>query len=203
MKLYIKYMVNMQCRQIVSEELKKLGLHFVIADLGAVDVMENITDEQHENLRIALLKSGLELIERRKVVLIEKIKDLITMLVRDLDKLSETNFADYLSEKLNYEYNYLAELFSEGRGITIENFIIYQKTERVKELIAYNELSITEIARKLKYGTVKQLSGSFKNSTGLSLSHFKKINSKKQLLVKDIRDYGQMTVKEYSVIKPA
>jgi len=196
-------MVNMQCRQIVSEELKKLGLHFVIADMGAIDIMENITDEQHENLRIALLKSGLELIERRKVVLIEKIKDLIIMLVRDLDKLSETNFADYLSEKLNYDYTYLAELFSEGRGITIENFIIFQKSERVKELLTYNELSIKEIARKMQYGTVKQLSGSFKNSTGLSLSHFKKINSKKQLLVKDIRDYGQMTAQEYSLINPS
>ncbi len=203
MKLYIKYMVNMHCRHIVSTELKKLGLHFVIAHMGAVDVMENITDEQHEDLRIALFKSGLELIERRKVVLIEKIEDLIIMLVRDMDKLSETNFADYLSEKLSYDYTYLAEIFSEGRGITIENFIIFQKSERVKELLTYNELSIKEIARKMQYGTVKQLSGSFKNSTGLSLSHFKKINSKKQLLVEDIRDYGQMTVQEYSLIKPA
>ncbi len=123
MKLYIKYMLNMHCRKAVKEELNKFGLHFVIADVSAVDIMENISAEQHEQIRIALIKSGLELIENRKAVLIEKTENAISEMIRYMDELSHTDHSDYLSKKLNCDYAYLSGLFSEGRGTTIENFI--------------------------------------------------------------------------------
>jgi len=187
MKLYIKYMLNMHCRKAVKEELNKFGLHFVIADVSAVDIMENISAEQHEQIRIALIKSGLELIENRKAVLIEKTENAISEMIRYMDELSHTDHSDYLSKKLNCDYAYLSGLFSEGRGTTIENFIRHKKTERVKELIIYDDLSFKEIAGKMQYKTVADLSNQFKKITGLTLSHIKKISSKKRILAEDSR----------------
>jgi YesN/AraC family two-component response regulator len=178
----------MHCKKVVKEELKKLGLHFVIVDMGVVDVMENISAEQHEQIKIALFKSGLELMDNKKAMLIEEIKNVIIEMVRYMDELSQTNFSDYLSEKLNYDYTYLAGLFSEGRGTTIENFINYQKIERVKELIIYDEFSLKEIARKMHYDSVSHLSSQFKKITGLTLSYFNKLNSKRRILVEDVQD---------------
>jgi AraC-like DNA-binding protein len=179
-------MMNMRCKMAVKEELKKLGLHFIFVDMGVVEIMENITKRQHEQIRIALLKSGLELMDDKKAVLIGKIKNVIIEVVYFTDKLPKTNFPDYLSGKLNYNYTYLASLFSEGQGTTIEKFIIFHKIERVKELIIYNKLNLTEIANKMNYSSVAHLSNQFKKITGLAPSHFKKLKDKRQILIKEI-----------------
>jgi len=186
LKLYIKYMVSMRCKMVVKEELRKLGLHFIIVDMGVVDIMENITAEQREEIRIALLKSGLELMDDKKAMLIEKIKNVIIEMVHYSDELPKINFSVYLGEKLNYDYTYLSNLFSEVQGITIEKFIISHKIERVKELIIYDELSLTEIAWNMHYSSVAHLSNQFKKITGLSPSHFKKLKDKRRSPIEEI-----------------
>ncbi len=171
---------------VVKEELKKLGLHFIIVDLGVLDIMENITDEQRELIRIALNKSGLELMDDKKALLIEKIRNVIIEMVHSTNELPRKNFSDYLSERLNHSYPYIAGWFKEMQGTTIEKFINSNKIERVKELIVYDELDLTEIAWKLYYSSVAHLSNQFKKVTGLTPSHFKKLNKKKQELVEDV-----------------
>jgi AraC-like DNA-binding protein len=180
MKLYIKYMVSIRCKMVVKAELKELGLHYVNVELGVVEVMENITPQQREQLKNSLQKSGLELMDDKKAILIEKIQNIIIEMVHYTDELPKTNFSDYLSEKLAYDYTYMANLFSETRGITIEHFIILHKIERVKELIIYDELNLSEIARKLHYSSVAHLSYQFKKVTGLTPSYFKSLKHKKR-----------------------
>ena len=177
---------------VVKEELKKLGLHFIIVDLGVVDIMENITDEQREQIRIALHKSGLELMDDKKAMLIEKIKNVIIEKIYSAEALPRINFSDYLSERLNHSYPYMAGLFTEMQGTTIEKFIISHKIERVKELIVYDELDLTEIAWKLYYSSVAHLSNQFKKVTGLTPSHFKKLNNKKRELIEEVHDNCRM-----------
>ncbi|MDF1546215.1 MAG: AraC family transcriptional regulator [Bacteroidales bacterium] len=186
MRVYIKYMVSQRCKMRVMDELKKLGLHFVIVDLGVVDVMENITKEQLRQIKATLLKSGLELMEDKKAILVEKIKNTIIKMVHYSDKLPKTNFSDYLSEKLEYDYTYLANLFTEVQGITIEKFIISHKIERVKELIVYDELNLTEIAWNMHYSSVAHLSNQFKKITGLTPSQFKSLKKKKLVEIENI-----------------
>lgn len=173
-------MVSIRCKMMVKEELKKLGLHYVNVDLGEVEVLENITHQQREKLKIALLKSGLELMDDKNAMLIEKIKNTIIHMVHYTDELPKINFSDFLSEKLNYDYTYLSNLFSETEGTTIEQFMILHKIERVKELIIYNELNLTEIAHKLHYSSVGHLSNQFKKVTGLTPSFFKSLKHKKR-----------------------
>lgn len=185
LKLYIKYMVSMRCKMAVKEELKKLGLHFIFADMGVVDIMENITNAQREEIRITMLKSGLELMEDKKAVLIEKIKNSIFEMIFNKDGLPRINFPDYLSRKLNFDYTYLASLFSEVQGTTIEKFMISQKIELVKELIIYDELDLTEISWKMGYSSVAHLSNQFKKTTGLTPSHFKKLNTRRHSLIQE------------------
>ena len=180
MNLYIKYMVSMRCKMLVKEELKNLGLHFVHVDLGTVEIMENITSEQHDLLKAALLKSGLEVMDDKRAILIEQIQNTIIEMVHYSDELPRTNFSDYLSEKLNHDYTYMANIFSETKGITIEHFIIHHKIERVKELIIYDELNLSEIAWKLHYSSVAHLSNQFKKMTGLTPSHFKNLKHKRR-----------------------
>jgi len=170
----------------VRDALKKLGLHFIIIDLGEVDVMENITAEQREQLKIALHESGLELMDDKKAVLIEKIKSAIIEMIRYPHEKIKTNFSDYLSEKLDYNYTYLANLFSEVQGTSIEQFIIAHKIELIKELIIYDELNISEIAWKLNYSSVAHLSNQFKKVTGLSPSHFKQLKDKRRTPIEEI-----------------
>lgn len=176
----------MRCKMLVKEELKKLGLHFILVDMGVVDIMENITSDQREQLRMALQKSGLELMDDKKAVLIEKIKNVIIDMIHYTDELLKVNFSDYLSEKLDYDYTYLANLFSEVQGTTIEKFIISHKIERVKELIIYDELNLTEIAWKMHYSSVAHLSTQFKKLTGLTPSHFKKLKYKRRKPIEEI-----------------
>jgi len=170
----------------VKEELKKLGLHFIVVDLGEVEIMETITADQRESLKASLIDSGLELMDDKRAVLIEKIKNTIIQMVHHSDEMIKTNFSDYLSEKLNHDYTYLANLFSEVQGMTIEHFIINHKIERIKELIIYDELNITEIAWKMNYSSVAHLSNQFKKVTGLSPSHFKQLKDKRRSQIEDI-----------------
>lgn len=180
MKLYIKYMVSLRCKMVVKEELNNLGLHFMNISLGEVEIMENLTQKQHDDLKEALHKSGLELMDDKKSMLIEKIKNVIVEMVHYTDEIPKVNFSDYLREKLHYDYTYLANLFSETEGITIEHYIMNHKIERVKELIIYDELNLTEIAEKLHYSSISHLSNQFKKVTGLTPSFFKSLKDKKR-----------------------
>jgi len=171
---------------VVKEELKKLGLHFIVVDLGEVEIMENISAEQREQMRNALRTSGFELMDDKRAILIEKIKTAIIEMVHHSDETIKINFSDYLSEKLNHNYTYLANLFSEVQGTTIEHFIIAHKIERIKELIIYDELNITEIAWKMNYSSVAHLSTQFKKVTGLSPSHFKQLKDKRRSSIEDV-----------------
>jgi len=179
-------MVSNRCKMVVKEELKKLGLHFIVVDLGEVDIMENISAEQREQLKAELLNSGLELMDDKRAVLIERIKNTVVEMVHHSDEMIKTNFSDFLSEKLNHNYTYLANLFSEVQGTTIEQFIISHKIERIKELMIYGELNITEIAWKMNYSSVAHLSNQFKKMTGLSPSHFKQLKDKRRSPIEEI-----------------
>ncbi len=173
-------MVSLRCKMMVKEELKKLGLHYSCIDLGTVDMMEKITMEQRSQLKKNLLRSGLELLDDKKNILIEKIKDVIIEMIHYSDELPEVNYSDYISEKLKNDYTYLSNTFSEVKGITIQHFIIIHKIEKVKELLLYDELNLTEISYKLGYSSVGHLSNQFKKITGLSPSFFKKLKKKRQ-----------------------
>jgi AraC-like DNA-binding protein len=180
MKLFIKHMVSNRCKMVVKEELNKLGFFFIIVDLGEVNLMEDISVEQKELFRSALLGSGLELMEDKKSVLIEEIKSVIIDMVHHKEEVIKIKFSEYLSEKLNHDYTYLSNLFSEVQGTTIEQFIIAHKVERIKEMLFYDELNISEIAWKLNYSSVAHLSNQFKKVTGLSPSHFKRLKEKRR-----------------------
>jgi len=179
-------MVSTRCKMAVKEALKKLGLHFIVVDLGEVEVMESISSDQRESLTIALRESGLELMDDKRSVLIEKIKNAIIEMVHYSTEQNKLNFSDFLSEKLHHDYTYMANLFSEIQGTTIEQFIISHKIERIKELIIYDELNITEIAWKMNYSSVAHLSNQFKKVTGLSPSHFKQLKIKRRNPIEEI-----------------
>ncbi|QMW06065.1 helix-turn-helix domain-containing protein [Spirosoma foliorum] len=181
MKLYIKYMVSLRCKMIVQETLDRLGIHHGVVDLGVVEVRDDISAEQHNQLKINLLNFGLELMDDRKAILIEKIKNVIIDMVHYTDELPKTNNSTYIQAKLDYDYTYLTNLFSEVAGITIEQYIIAQKIERVKELLLYDELNLTQIAYKLHYSSVAHLSNQFKKVTGLTPSFFKRLKHKKRI----------------------
>ena len=186
MKLYIKYMVSLRCKMVVKSALDKLGLHYGVVDLGEVEIQENLTDDQRNRLKYSLLKSGLELMDDKKAILVERIKNVIIEMVHYEDELPKTNFSDYLSEKLDYNYTYLASLFSETKGITIEQFMILHKIEKVKELLLYDELTLSEIAWKLHYSSVAHLSHQFKKVTGLTPSYFKSLKDKKRSTLEEV-----------------
>jgi len=171
---------------VVKEAFKELGLHYVTVNLGEVNVLEEITPKQRENLKVILLRSKLELIDDKKAILIESIKNVIIEMVHYADDLPKTNFSDYLSKKLGYNYTYLANIFSETQGTTIEHFIIMHKIERVKELIIYDELNLSEIAYKLHYSSVSHLSHQFKKITGLTPTYFKTLKNKKLNLLENL-----------------
>src|SRR5688572_15397725 len=186
MKLYIKYMVSARCKMAVKEELKKLKLHFVVVDLGEVEIMETLSGEERAELKEGLLASGLELMDDKKAILIERIINVIVDMVHYADERPKTNFSDYLAEKLDYDYTYLANLFSEVKGITIEHYIINHKIERVKELLLYDELNLTQISYKLNYSSVAHLSSQFKKVTGLTPTFFKQLKHKRRNALEDI-----------------
>jgi AraC-like DNA-binding protein len=187
LKIYIKYMVSIRCKMLVKAELEKLGIHYKTVELGEVDMEDNISPEQWNTLNTNLKKSGIELMEDKKSILIEKIKNVIIELVHYSEEPLTIKFSEYLSQKLNHDYTYLANLFSETLGITIEHFLILHKIERVKELLIYDELNITEIAWKMHYSSVAHLSNQFKKMTGLTPSFFKKIKDKKRGTLENLK----------------
>jgi AraC-like DNA-binding protein len=164
----------------VKSELEKLGLHHTMVDLGEVEIMEDISKTKLHKLDLALRKSGLELIDDNKNILVEKIKTIIIELIHYNDEQIKINLSNYLSEKLNHNYTYLSNLFSDVKGSTIEKFYLSQKIEKVKELLVYDELNLTEIAYKLHYSSVAHLSNQFKKMTGLTPSHFKRLKYKRR-----------------------
>ncbi len=186
LKLYIKNMVCIRCKMVVKDELVKLGLHYSSIELGEIEVIETITNEQREILKIVLLQSGLELMDDKKSVLIQKIKNAIIELVHYSEEPLVINLSGFLSDKLHYNYTYLANLFSEVQGITIEKFFIAHKIERVKELLVYNELRLTEIAYLMHYSSVAHLSNQFKKVTGLTPSHFKQLKDKRRSMLDNL-----------------
>ena len=171
---------------LVRAELERLNLHPLIVELGEVTLKEEISDEEHQSLKTALTKSGLVLMDDKRSILFEKIKNVIIEMIHYADELPETNFSDYLSKKLNYNYIYLSNLFSEIKGITIEHYIIAHKIERAKELLIYDELTLTEIAYKLHYSSVAHLSNQFKRVTGLTPSFFKNMKQKRLIAHEDV-----------------
>jgi AraC-like DNA-binding protein len=173
---------------VVKEVLKELQLHFVFVDLREIEIMENPTGEQLDQLKKALLSSGLELMDDKKSILIEKIKNVIIEMVHDSNDLIKINHSDYISEKLKMDYTYLSNIFSEIKGITIQQYIITHKIEKVKELIMYGELNLTEIAYQLNYSSVAHLSNQFKKITGLTPSHFKQLKDKRRIPIEEIGD---------------
>lgn len=175
----------------VKEELKKLGLHFIVVDLGEVEIMETLSLEQREELKAGLLNSGLELMDDKRAVLIEKIQNVIREMIHYSDEVPKMNYSDFISEKLDYDYTYLSNLFSEIKGITIQQFIIVHKIERAKELLLYDELNLTEISYKLNYSSVAHLSNQFKKVTGLSPTHFKLLKDKRRSPLEEIGNSKQ------------
>lgn len=164
-----------------------MHLHYTVVELGEVEITEpQLSPEKQQELKTALLKFGLELMEDKKSMLIEKIKTTIIQMIHYSDEPPLLNFSAYLREKLNYDYNYLSNLFSEVKGTTIEHFIIAHKIERAKELLIYNELSLTEIAEKLHYSNVAHLSNQFKKVTGLTPTFFKKMKHKRLIALENL-----------------
>ena len=187
MKIHIKYMVSLRCKMAVKEELDKLKLKHTSIELGEVNLKKDITGDNREFLRKGLLKKGLELIDDKKSLLIEKTKTIIIELIHYSEENPKINYSDYISEKLDYNYNHLSSLFSEVTGTTIVNYIIINKIERVKELLLYDELTLTEISLLMEYSSVAHLSHQFKKITGLTPTYFKKIKQyKKRIMLEEL-----------------
>lgn len=172
-------MVSQRCKTAVKEVLKDMGLHFVFVDLGAVETMEELSTEQFKQLKSILLELGLELMEDKKAELVQRVKQLILDMIYHNEEEMKMSFTTYLSEQTGHDYPYLSNLFLESQGVTIQQFMIIHKVERIKELIIYGELSITEITWKMNYSSVAHLSNQFKKITGLTPTHFRQLKEKR------------------------
>lgn len=171
---------------LVKSTLDNLGIGYTNIELGEVDIATDLTEAQQQQLKAILLESGLVLMENQKAILVEKIKAVVIEMVHYADEFPTVKHSVYISEKLNYNYTYLANLFSEVKGITLEQFIIIHKVEKVKELILYDELNLSQIAFKLNYSSSAHLSNQFKKITGLTPSFFKKLKEKRQKPLEDL-----------------
>ena len=179
-------MVTNQCKMEVKAELKKLGIHFIVVDLGEIEIMEELNVDQLVHLKLALQSIGFELMDDKRAILIDRIISVIIEMVHNTTEMNKLNFSDYLSGKLDHHYTYLSNIFSEVKGITIQQFIIVHKVERIKELLMYGELNLTEISYLLNYSSVAHLSNQFKKITGLSPSHFKVLKDRKRMPIEEI-----------------
>ena len=179
MKLYIKHMVGLTCEAQVKKELERLEIPFRFIDVGVVELFNELPLLQRNQFKENLLQCGFKLHEEKKCILVEKIKDSILEMIQYSENYPIINSSHYLSKKLNHDYTYLANIFSEVTGITIQQYIILNKIEIVKELILLDNLNLTEISYKLNYSSVAHLSGQFKKITGLSPSSYKIINLKR------------------------
>jgi YesN/AraC family two-component response regulator len=165
---------------VVKEALKSMNIHYYIIDLGMVETKEDLTDQERERFKAILLQSGLELLDDKKAMLIEKIKNVIVEMVHYSDELPKVNYSDYIGQKLGQDYTHMSKIFSEVKGTTIEQYIISHKIERVKELLLYDELNLTQISYMLNYSSVAHLSKQFKKVTGLTPTYFKHLKNKKR-----------------------
>ena len=172
-------MVSLRCKMIVAELLDALNLRYTELDLGTVEINDPVPEEIREKLRASLLSSGLELLDDKKQILVERIKAVIIEMIHYSEKVSKSKYSTHISEKLGYDYTYLSNIFSEVKGITIQQYIILNKIEKVKELLLYDELNLTEISYRLNYSSVGHLSNQFKKITGLSPSYFKELKLKR------------------------
>jgi AraC-like DNA-binding protein len=186
MKLYIKNMVCSRCKMVVKSELEKIGLKLISVDLGVIETQELVTNEQKHNIATTLKEFGFELIDDKKSKAIEKIKVLIIDLVHHKNNELHVNLSEHISNHLSQDYATLSNLFSEVEGNTIEKYFILQKIERVKELLMYDEMSLSEIAHLLHYSSVAYLSNQFKKITGFSPSHYKQLKDKKRVQIEDL-----------------
>lgn len=186
MRLYIKYMVSLRCKMLVKEELEKQGLRYSDIDLGMVELTEVYSESQLLELKTTLLQSGLEVLDDKKAILIERIKTVIIEMIHYSPEVPKVNYSDYISEQLGYNYTYLSNIFSEVKGMTIQQFIIIHKIERVKELLIYDEINLTEIAYQLHYSSTAHLSNQFKKITGLTPSFYKQLKVKRMVNLEDM-----------------
>lgn len=175
MKLYIKYMVSLRCKLFVKQTLDNLGVHYTSIELGMVETKETLNDEQLHELKANLASSGLKLLDDKRSILIDRIKNVVIEMVHYAKEVPKVNYSDFISEQLGYDYTYLSNVFSQVKGITIQHFIIKHKIEKAKELMLYDELNLTEISYRLHYSSVAHLSNQFKKVTGHSPSYFKKL----------------------------
>ncbi len=179
-------MVSLRCKMLVTEKLQQLGFNYFTVELGEVIVLEDFSDQQREKFKRDLLESGLVLMDDKRAIIIEKIKKVIIEMVHHTEVLPKFKFSVFLSQKLNYDYTYLANLFSQTEGITIEQFILHHKVERIKELIIYNELSLSEISFKLNYSSAAALTNQFKKVTSFTPSFYKQLKEKRKKNLEDI-----------------
>ncbi len=186
MKLFIQNMVSLRCKLLVKSEMEKLNIKFLTVELGEVVLLKPITNEKKEKLKIQLHKSGLEIMDDKKAMLLEKIKNIVVEMVHYSEEIPKVNFSTFLSEKLQIDYHTLSDFFSKTKGMTIEHFIILHKIERVKELIVYDELSLTEISYMMHYSSLSHLSKQFKQITGLTPSYFKQLKLKNRSMLESI-----------------
>ncbi len=179
-------MVCGRCKMVVESELKKLGFHPISVELGVAEIEENTIEEYKENLLKNFHHLGFDLIDDQKSKTIEKIKNLIIDLVHNKNNQITINLSDFLSQELQKDYNSLSHLFSEIEHTTIEKYFINQKIEKVKELLTYEELTLSEIAFQLNYSSVAHLSNQFKKTTGFSPSYFKQTKEEKRKQIEDL-----------------
>lgn len=184
MKLYIKYDGIVACRVILQEQLERLDIEHKLLELGEIEISDSVTEERFAELQESLNRYAIFIVSNEKSQLIQKIKDAIVEMIYENDKLPSITISQYLSDKLNFSYGYLTNIFSEHTYSSIENFIIIQKIERAKKLIIEDQLTLTEVSYKLNYSSVAYLSSQFKKVTGLTPSAFKRIVDKRRNLSK-------------------
>lgn len=178
-------MVSVRCKLIVQQQLDRIGIKYLSIDLGMVELENSISIDQIDELKKSLQLVGLEMLENKKSILIDKIKNVIIEIIHSNKDTLKVNHSDYISKKIGYDYNYLSNIFSEVEGITIQQFIIIQKIEKVKELLLYGDLSLTEISHRMNYSSVSHLSTQFKKVTGLKPSFFNRMKEKRNESLKD------------------
>ena len=179
-------MVSLRCKLLVKETLESMNIKYSSLELGLVTTCVKVSDQKKLELSEILKRSGLIVLDDKRSILIEKIKNVIIEMIHYSDETPTENYSDYISERLGYDYTYLANVFSEVKGITIQHFIILHKIERVKELLLYDELNLSEISYQLNYSSVAHLSTQFKKITGLTPSYFKQLGQKRKVNLEDL-----------------
>ncbi len=186
MKLYVKNMACLSCKVVIKDALQELDILPVKVEMGEIETKEDLSEDEKKILNSKIRKAGLELLETKQGILIEKIKKTVVDYVYHSEEKENINFSDLLSKKLNYSYGYLANFFSEVEANTIEQYVISMKIERIKEMIMFEEFTLTEIAYKLHYSSVAHLSAQFKKVTGLTPSHFKSLKKKRRIAIQNL-----------------